>query len=204
MITKDVKKLLQKLNDHATRGLEAAAGFSISRGHYEVAVEHLLLKLIEDKAGDIPRIMTHFEVRSDRLREALLKHLEGFRTGNTGRPTFSPSLLELVESAWVVASVHHGLPDIRSGAVLEALLESASLQAAEYMDVLASIHRDALREAFIDIVAGSVEDTLTRRAMGHPLLVRSAGRNPARVEVKVTPRRDRQSHRPREPLQLAS
>ena len=116
MITKDVKKLLQKLNDHATRGLEAAAGFSISREHYEVTVEHLLLKLIEDEAGDIPRILTHFEVRSDRLREALLKHLEGFRTGNTGRPTFSPILLELVESAWVVASVHHGLPDIRSGA----------------------------------------------------------------------------------------
>lgn len=48
MITKDLKKLLQKLNDHSTRALEAAAGFSISRGHYEVTAEHVLLKLMED------------------------------------------------------------------------------------------------------------------------------------------------------------
>ena len=77
MITKDVKKLLQKLNDHLTRGLEAAVGFSIARGHYEVTAEHLMLKLMEDGSGDVPRILNHFEVRSDRLWEALLPHLEG-------------------------------------------------------------------------------------------------------------------------------
>ena len=87
MITKDVKKLLQKLNDHMTRALEAAAGFSISRGHYEVATEHLLLKLMEDGAGDLPRILTHFEVDTHRLWEALLRYLEDFKTGNTGRPS---------------------------------------------------------------------------------------------------------------------
>ena len=32
MVTEDLKKLLQKLNDRLTRGLEAAAGFAISSG----------------------------------------------------------------------------------------------------------------------------------------------------------------------------
>ena len=46
MITKDLRKLLEKLNDHTTRNLEAAAGFAIGRGHYEVSIEHLFLKLL--------------------------------------------------------------------------------------------------------------------------------------------------------------
>ena len=62
MITKDVKKLLEKLNDHTTRALETAAGFCIARTHYEVSIEHLFVKLLEDGSGDIPRILTHFDI----------------------------------------------------------------------------------------------------------------------------------------------
>ncbi|MFQ5528683.1 MAG: type VI secretion system ATPase TssH, partial [Thermoanaerobaculia bacterium] len=148
----------------------AAAGFSISRGHYEVTIEHLLLKLMEDGAGDIPRILNHFEVKTGQLWEALLKYIEGFKTGNTGRPSFSPIMLQLVESAWIVTSVHHGLAEVRSGALLEALLESESLQAAPYMEKLSPINRDELRDAFFDMVAGSAEDRTTRRATGGPSL----------------------------------
>ena len=57
MITKDLKSLLKKLNDHTTRALEASAGFCISRGHYEVTIEHLLLKLLEDDTCVNPYIM---------------------------------------------------------------------------------------------------------------------------------------------------
>ncbi|MFQ5572512.1 MAG: type VI secretion system ATPase TssH, partial [Rhodothermales bacterium] len=148
----------------------AAAGFSISRGHYEVTIEHLLLKLMEDGAGDIPRILNHFEVKTGQLWEALLKYIEGFKMGNTGRPSFSPIMLQLVESAWIVTSVHHGLAEIRSGALLEALLESESLQAAPYMEKLSPINRDELRDAFFDMVAGSVEDRTTRRSTAGPSL----------------------------------
>ena len=174
MITKDVKKLLEKLNDHSTRALEAAAGFCISRSHYEVAMEHLLLKLLEDGAGDIPRILDHFGVDAGRLWEVVLKRLEEHRTGNTGRPTFSPLLLQLVEAAWVVASVHHGASEIRSGHLLEALLESDQFRLSEMAEVLAPVHPDELRPGFIDVVAGSVED---RRALrtGGPRATRAPG-----------------------------
>ena len=48
MIIKDPRQLLQKLNPHITRNLEAAMGFAGARGHYELMLEHLLLKLLED------------------------------------------------------------------------------------------------------------------------------------------------------------
>jgi type VI secretion system protein VasG len=158
MITKDLKKLLQKLDDHTTRALEAAAGFCITRSHYEVCVEHLLLKLLEDGSGDIPRILAHFGVESGKLWEALTRRLEGFRSGNTGRPTFSPVLLQLIESAWIEGSVHHDLSQIRSGHLLEALLSSEGLRLEEYVVVLGAVRPDELRNNFISIVAGSAED----------------------------------------------
>ncbi len=168
MITKDLKKLLQKLNDHTTRALEASAGFSITRSHYEVTTEHLLLKLMEDGSGDLTRILRHFEVNTGDLWEALLQYLESFKTGNTGRPSFSPLMLQLVESAWVVSSVHHGAFEIRSGALLEALLESEAFQAAPYMTHFEPISRDELRGSFYQIVSGSSEDSVSRRPGAAP------------------------------------
>ena len=158
MVTEDLKKLLQKLNDRLTRALEAAAGFVINREHYEVAVEHLLLKLLDEGGGDLAQIFDHFGVEEGRVQEALLHQLESFRTGNTGRPAFSPTLLDLVESAWLVASVHHGMTEVRSGTLLEAMCRSDALKGATYMDVLVPIKPDVLRENFIDIVAGSAEE----------------------------------------------
>ncbi len=157
MITKDLKKLLEKLNDHTTRGLEAAAGFCIGRGHYEVSIEHLLLKLLEDGTGDIPRIFAHFNADAGKFWDAMLKRLESFRSGNTGRPTMSPILLQFVESAWVTGSIHHGFPEIRSGSMLEALVDNEGLSAS-YADVLSLIRADELRQNFFKIVDGSVED----------------------------------------------
>ena len=159
MITKDVKRLLQKLNEYVTRSLEAAAGFCITRTHYEVSVEHLLLKFLEDGSGDIPRILDHFGIDKGKVWEELNKTLESFRTGNSGKPSFSPTLLQLVESALIVVTVHHEQNRIRSGAILEVLLEMDSFQLGDYMDTLSEIPRDEFRKDFVNIVAGSTEDS---------------------------------------------
>jgi type VI secretion system protein VasG len=173
MMTKDLKKLLEKLNDHLTRGLEAAAGFCISRGHYEVGVEHLFLKLLEDGSGDIPRILDHAGIDSGKLWEVMVKQLDSFRSGNTGRPTLSPTLLQLVEGGWISASVHHGFREIRSGNLLEALLESEHLRLEPYMETLSRVQSDDLRKDFLTSVAGSKEDepsavAAARRAVETP------------------------------------
>ncbi|HHP7238372.1 type VI secretion system ATPase TssH [Longibacter sp.] len=162
MVAKDVKKLLQKLNDHSTRALEAAAGFCTSRMHYEVTLHHLLLKLMEDGGGDIPRILSHFGVDDGELWQALLVHIDELKAGNTGRPTFSPPLMDLLEDALVVATVHHDARAIRSGYILEALREHPTLFTGEIAEALAPIRSDELREQFRDITAGSDEDRVSR------------------------------------------
>ena len=168
MVTKDLKKLLQKLNEHTTRALEAAAGFCIARSHYEITVEHLLLKLLEDGTGDIPHILNRYDIDGSRLWETLLRQLEGQRSGNTGRPSFSPKLLQLVEEAWIIGSVHHEHPKIRSGHILQAMIDNESFRFDEIMEALAPIRRDDLRDSFIDVVGGSAEDKPVLRAGGPP------------------------------------
>src|SRR6185503_7669308 len=51
MITVDLRALVGKLNDHSRRALEAAAGLCLSKTHYEVEIEHFLLKLSEQADG---------------------------------------------------------------------------------------------------------------------------------------------------------
>jgi type VI secretion system protein VasG len=164
VITKDIKKLLGKLNDHLIRAMETSTGFCISRSHYEISVEHLLIKLLEDGTGDLPLVLNHFGIDSGKLWETLLKQLENFRTGNTRRPTFSPILLQLMESAWITASVHHEFPEMRSGNLIEALLGSEGLKMESYMEILSSVNSDELRLNFLDIVGGSVEDAPAKLA----------------------------------------
>ncbi len=147
MITKDLKKLLEKLNDHTTRALESAAGFCIGRGHYEVSIEHFFLKLLEDGSGDLPRIFARFNTDQGPFWDAMVKRLESFRAGNSGRPTISPVLLQLIESAWITGSIHHGYPEIRSGNLMEAFLEHESLR-APYADELSAIRGDELAAGF--------------------------------------------------------
>lgn len=157
MVTDDVKELLQTLNGRLTQELESAVGFAVNRAHYEVTLEHLVLKLLDREDTDLVSILDHFGVGRGQVREGLLHDIEGMRKGNSGRPSFSPALLQLVESALLIGSVHHGLSEVRSGTLLEALLQRNGRRATEFLAALEPIRREELRERFFEIVEGSSE-----------------------------------------------
>ena len=161
MAVKDLKTLLQKLNEPTTKALEGAVALAIGRSHYEVAAEHIFLKFLEDGSGDLPRILRHFDIDSSQFWDALIKQLEGFRTGNSGRPAFSPVLLQMIEQAWATASLHHQVDRVRSGHLFEALVEGDGMRLGAYADVLGAVRRDELRNEFGRIVEGSAEERAT-------------------------------------------
>ena len=55
MLTVDIKSLLKRLNSYCTSCLEGAAGLCVSRTHYEVTVEHVLVKLLENPHFEVMR-----------------------------------------------------------------------------------------------------------------------------------------------------
>ena len=159
MITQDLRSLLSKANPLVTRALEGAAGFTIARSHYEISLEHLFLKFLEDGTGDLPRILRYFEVEAGDLQSRLLATVEEFRVGNSGRPVFSPLLLDTIEQAYLLGAVEYSQERIRSGTVLAAALSARGISPFRpYLDLLEPIHLDELRRDFQAIVAGSEED----------------------------------------------
>jgi type VI secretion system protein VasG len=166
MVTRDPRRLLLRLNPHLTRALEGAAGACIGRSHYEVTIEHLLARLSEDATSDLPAILRHYEVDVARFWSLLQRELESMRSGNAGKPTFSPMLLELFERAWVVSSLEHEAAQVRSGTVVLAMLETPALRGVGWFEPLAGISTDDLRKNFLSVTAGSGEDARAGTARG--------------------------------------
>ena len=159
MIGVDIKSLLKRLNRFCTRSLEAAAGLCVSRSHYEVSIEHMLLELAEDPAADIQMILKHFGTDISHLQKALQNSLEEFRSGNAGKPVFSPQLLEWFQEGWLIGSIDLGMTEIRSGVLLAGLIGNpARYTTSRYYDVLQNIRMEEFKGRFYDITAGSSEE----------------------------------------------
>ena len=52
MLSVEIKPLLKRLNPFCTRSHEGAAGLCVSRSHYEVTVEHLVSRLLDETGAD--------------------------------------------------------------------------------------------------------------------------------------------------------
>ncbi|MDE3242673.1 MAG: type VI secretion system ATPase TssH [Nitrospirota bacterium] len=158
MILVDLKPLISRLNPYCTQALEGAAGLCLSRGNYEVTVEHLFSKLLEDLQADFSLILRQSDLDAALAKRAIDQAIEDFRTGNSGKPVFSPLLLELIQDAWLVSSINLLESRIRSGALLLAFLSRAAFFASgSYVDMLKSVNRDVLLAKFGDWTRGSVE-----------------------------------------------
>ncbi len=156
----NIRNLLNRLNPVCTRALEGAAGMCVSRSHYEVTVEHLLARLLEESGCDVELIMRRFNIDQAAVRCSLEQSVEYLQTGNSGKPVFSPPVIQWCQDAWLVSSLDLSQGHIRSGALLVALL-ARPLQLAQgsYIDLMSPIQRDDLVSRFWDIVQGSTEDS---------------------------------------------
>ena len=157
MIVKDIRILLEKLDPFCVKILERAVGACVNRGNYEVRWEHLLVEFIEEAEGDIPLIMRRFGVDTPSLRKRLSSELEGMRTGNSGKPLFSPLLIETLEEAWGFASLVFGLKWITSGTLFCAAFEKTRYTSSGYFDTLRSVNIEVLKQELCKITVSSHE-----------------------------------------------
>jgi len=185
MVAIDLKSLISRLDDHSRRALEAAAGLTLSRTHYNVEIEHWLMKLAEGTDTDIAAIFRQYDVDHGRFVIDLNKGLDKMKTGNSRAPSLSPEIVDLGKQAWLLASVEHGLSRIRSGHLLWALLadETLARRAREASGQLMKIQPETLKRDLLSVTANSIEaqtaptavDGPTHEAGGGDGVVRPAG-----------------------------
>jgi len=156
----NLKTLIGRLNRSLNKAMEGAAGQCVSRGNYEVTVEHLLVALLEEPAGDVSLILKHYQVDNARVLRAVQSTIDSFRTGNPGRPVFSPILLEWLQQGWLLASLEMGHADIRGGIMLIALINNHSrLCVGDYDELLIALPVDEMKKTLDNLVVGSSEET---------------------------------------------
>jgi type VI secretion system protein VasG len=156
----NLKSLISKLNDTCRQTLESAAGLCVARTHYNVEIEHFLIRLLEHTDDDSSKIFHHFGIDPSRLGNELNKSLDKFKRGNSRTPAFSPDLMQMFTDAWTLGSLEFGGRMIRSGHVILALTQSPSLWrlVRESSREIGRIVPADLRSEFPSIVSGTSED----------------------------------------------
>jgi type VI secretion system protein VasG len=170
MVAIDLKSLISRLDDHCRRALEAAAGLTLSRTHYNVEIEHWLIKLSDGTDTDIAAIFRQYDIDHGRFIIDLNKGLDKMKTGNSRAPSLSPDIVDLGKQAWLLASVEFNLSRIRSGHLLWALLadETLARRAREASGQLLRINPDLLKRDLNTITANSIEAATAPTAIDGP------------------------------------
>ena len=159
----NLKSLIGKLNNTGRQALEGAAGLCVTRTHYDIDIEHLLLKLVEAENTDIQKILRHYEVDQARLTRDLTRALDRLKTGNARTPAFSPRIPRLITEAWNLASIDFGAAKVRSGHLLLAMLSEENLGrlTRDASPELQKVSVEELHKHFADLTAGTAEDEIT-------------------------------------------
>ncbi|HZZ04026.1 type VI secretion system ATPase TssH [Paraburkholderia sp.] len=151
--------LIAKLNPTCRQAALLAANNCLARGHYEVDLEHLLLALVDEPASDVTLALRASRVDAHALRADIERELQRLKTGNTRTPVFSKHLIDLLEQAWLIASLDSQIGRIRSGHLLLALLTAPDL--AQFAERMSPLLRDVrvtdLKHKFDELTAGSRE-----------------------------------------------
>jgi type VI secretion system protein VasG len=160
-MSNELRNLIGKLNPICRRGLETAAALCVAQTHYNVEVEHLLLKLLDLPATDLAPVLRYHQVDTDELTRQLDRALEGFDRGNSRTPAMSPQILHLLREGWQLSSLQLESAAVRSGALLLALFEDETLRAIihDSCPVLAKIPRESLRETLRELIRDSAEES---------------------------------------------
>ncbi len=157
----DMGLVTGRLDPAAMAALEAAVAACLRRTNYRVEPEHWLLALLRVDGGDVQRACRRFGVDPDVLDEQLNGAIDRFRRGDgSRRPEFSPQTVEMIEGAWLAASMRFGDTVVRGGHLLLALAEKGSLWTllVEQSPQLAKVKADALAEDLQAAVGTPAED----------------------------------------------
>ncbi len=151
--------LFGKLNPAGYKAIEGATVFCKLRGNPYVELVHWLHQVLQGQDSDLHRIIRHFELDPSRLAADMTAALDRLPRGATAISDFSPHIEEMIERAWVLATLMFGEGQVRTGHLMLAGMRTGGLRS-----VLLGISRqfdrvkaEALGDGFDKVTAGSPE-----------------------------------------------
>ncbi len=156
----DLKSLISKLSPPCRKALEAAAQLCVSQTHFNVEVEHFLLKLFESSNTDASRVLRYYDIDVADVTKELTRAMDKLKRGNNRTPTLSPQIPLMIQEAWVVSSLHLESSIVRSGGIIQALLDNEALRGiiVDSAPSLLKLPREKMREDMPELVRGSSDE----------------------------------------------
>jgi type VI secretion system protein VasG len=178
----DLQALFGKLNSQTRSLIENAAGMCQSRTHYDVEIEHYLMKLLDSTDNDAALILKHYGLDRARIAADVTRNLDRLKSGNGRMPSLSPLLVKMLVQAWTVGSVEYSAPEVRTGHTVLALITNEDLRRVlfEISREFTKLTPDKLRLEFAVVVGGSPEEASAARAAspGGPGAGKGDGKTP--------------------------
>ncbi|MFM2600718.1 type VI secretion system ATPase TssH [Vibrio fortis] len=119
--------LVSKLDVHLKSALEEAAGAAMAQTVTAIEIEHWLVQLIAMKEQNLIGCLSKQNIDPSVVLSELTQRINRLSTGATGQPTISLAISELMESAWMLASVNYGHQEVTSLHLLQALTQTDNL-----------------------------------------------------------------------------
>ncbi|WP_194436118.1 type VI secretion system ATPase TssH [Vibrio fluminensis] len=119
--------LVSKLDEPVRAALEEAAGAAMAQTVVAIEIEHWFVQLLSSNESYLKGFIDSQNVDSNLLLKELTERITRLRNGSNAQPTISRALSELMERAWMQASVNFGHQEITSLHLLLALIQSDNL-----------------------------------------------------------------------------
>ncbi|WP_175948447.1 type VI secretion system ATPase TssH [Burkholderia pyrrocinia] len=182
MTHRDLSPFLRRLNDHCAHALADAASLCETRAHRDIEVEHWLIKLLELGEGDMVAIVRRYELDVDGIWNGLLSSIDRLPHELRGKPGLSHRLGQLLEAAWMRASLEatdETPPAIRSAHLLAALADAPHLLRAPDAWALLSVSATQIERLRPELDRVSVEATaIMNENAGPPEIAGTADSKP--------------------------
>jgi type VI secretion system protein VasG len=121
------KALLDKLNPTCNKAILQAVALSFSRTHFDVELEHWLLKLLDSPNNDLAFVLRQYDIDVSKVKKELERSLSNLKTGSSRPGVLGEEILEAIREAWVFGSLEQGAHKVRSSHLLLALLNDRAL-----------------------------------------------------------------------------
>ena len=142
---------IEKMTTKSQEAMQAAANLAERSGHPTVEPEHLLLEIVRQADGIVPRVLRRIKIEPKTVVAALERRLERLPTvsGQTARVTVSPALQRVFQAAEAL-SRELGDQFISTEHFVLATLNGAAPEAKAELEK-AGVTADAFRAALTDM-----------------------------------------------------
>ena len=119
-----ISKLINYLDSNLKNALEYAAADAMKSEAGAIEIEHWLLSLLQGRDPKLQQFLEAQKVNIANLVSELEQRVAKLDKVHSGQPTISPDIIELIKSAWLMASVEFSHGAVAGLHLLLALLQT--------------------------------------------------------------------------------